>query len=435
MTRDRLVLALVATLGLLLLSAGPEQGGLLGLCSEGCQEEVLQPQVPRETAPEVGEDELRALVDGNTAFALELYQKLREEEGNLFLSPYSISLALAMAYAGARGETERQMAEALQLALPQERLHPAFNFLDLSITRRAEQEGIELDVANAFWGQLGWPFLQSYIDLLSQNYGAEIRLLSFQSTPEACRVHINSWVSEKTRGKIEDLLPPGSIDPLTTLVLTNAIYFAGTWQYQFDPELTRGKPFYLLDGSRVIVPMMEHEELRLRYAEGRIDGLSYQAVELPYKGEELAMVILLPRLEDFQRFEQALTAERLRGILEKLLPREVHLIMPKFSFTSPRFSLKEQLSALGMLLAFSSEADFSGMDGRRAIWISEVYHKAFVKVDEEGTEAAAATAVVVVRAVPFAPFEFRADHPFIFLIRDRGTGAILFLGRVLNPAA
>lgn len=426
-------LFLITAAAMVLLLSGLA-GSNPAVTENACQEEVLQSGIARETSPDVAESELQELVEGNTAFALDLYQELRgqDREGNLFFSPYSISLALAMAYGGARGETERQMAAALHFTLAQERLHPAFNALDLAVTSRSEQEGIELNLANAFWGQLGHPFLQSYIDLLSRNYGAEIRLLDFQGTPDACREHINAWVSEKTQGKIEDLLPPGSIDPLTTLVLTNAVYFKGTWRWKFDPRLTEEGTFYLLDGSQVTVPMMEHEEVRLPYAEGRIDGLRYQAVELPYKGEELAMVILLPELEKFEQFEQALTAERLGGILNELLPREVHLTMPKFSFTSG-FSLKDVLSQLGMPAAFSpDEADFSGMDGQRDLWIDEVYRKAFVKVNEEGTEAAAATGNVV--RVTAVPIPVQVDHPFIFLIRDRATGAILFLGRVLNPA-
>jgi serpin B len=391
----------------------------------GCREQVLQSVKERETSPDITDAELQELVQGNTTFALELYQKLRGQEGNLFYSPYSISLALAMAYAGARGATERQMGEALHFVLPQERLHPAFNFLDLAITGRSEQEGIKLNVANAFWGQLGHPFLQEYIDLLGENYGAALRLLDFQNTPEACRIHINDWVSDQTEGKIEDLLPPGSIAPLTTLVLTNAIYFKGTWRYQFDPRFTHDGPFKLLDGSEVTVPMMSQEAVF-----GYTTGDGYQAVELPYMGEELSMVILLPELEKFREFERKLDPEDLETVLTELRPRDVQLTMPKFSFTSG-FSLKDMLFALGMPSAFSGEADFSGMNGMRDLWIDNVYHKAFVKVNEEGTEAAAATGVVMVRS---APYEVQVNHPFIFLIRDRETGAILFLGRVVNPA-
>jgi len=430
MARSWVRLFLAAALGvLLLLSISPGRGDLTALCS-GCREEVLQPQVLRETAPEVAEEELQALVDGNTAFALELYQRLREQEGNLFLSPYSISLALAMAYAGARGETATEMAQALHFTLPQERLHPAFNALDLAITSRTTVEGIELHTANTFWGQLGHRFLQEYIDLLARDYGAEIRLLSFRDTPDACRQHINGWVSEKTEGKIEELLPPGSVGPDTWLVLTDAIYFQGAWEYAFDSWRTREGPFHLLDGSHVQVPLMHLEDVYLPYAEGRIEGVRYQAVELPYTQEELSMVILLPALAGFRTFERALDAERLEGILRELRSWELHLVMPKFSFSSG-FSLRETLLRLGMPRAFSTAADFSGMDGTRDLWLNEVYHKAFIKVDEWGTEAAAASGVVGSWSLPY---ELRIDHPFIFLIRDLKTRAILFLGRVLNPA-
>ena len=405
-------------------------GSLAAGLGSGCREEVLQPQVSRELSPEVAEEELQALVEGNTAFALDLYGMLCEQEGNLFFSPYSISLALAMAYAGARGETAAEMAQALHFTLPQERLHPAFNALDLAIAEHAAAGGIELHTANAFWGQLGHHFLQEYIDLLSRDYGAEIHLLDFRNTPDACREHINAWVSEKTQGKIEELLPPGSVGPDTRLVLTDAIYFQGAWEYAFDSWRTREGPFHLLDGSHVQVPLMELERVYLPYAEGRIEGVRYQAVELPYTQEELSMVVLLPALAGFRTFERALDAERLEGILRELESWDLHLVMPKFSFSSG-FSLRETLSGLGMPHAFSPEADFSGMDGTRDLWLNEVYHKAFIEVNEWGTEAAAASAVAGSWSLPY---ELRIDHPFIFLIRDLRTGAILFLGRVLNPA-
>ena len=390
----------------------------------GCQEEVLQPQVGRIT-----EEVLQELVRGNNAFALDLYQELRGEEGNLFFSPYSISLALAMAYAGARGETAAEMAQALHFTLPQEVLHRALGTLNLILTL-FPPAGVELHIANAFWGQLGHPFLQEYIDLPSREYGAEIHLVDFQGAPEACRARINTWVSEKTQGKMEELLPPGSVGPDTQLVLTNAIYFQGAWEYAFDSWRTREGPFHLLDGSHVQVPLMELERVYLPYAEGRIEGVRYQAVELPYTQEELSMVVLLPALAGFRAFERALDAERLEGILRELESWDLHLVMPKFSFTSG-FSLRETLSGLGMPHAFSPEADFSGMDGTRDLWLNEVYHKAFIEVNEWGTEAAAASAVAGSWSLPY---ELRIDHPFIFLIRDLRTGAILFLGRVLNPA-
>lgn len=405
--------------------------GLVGsdpaFSNDTCREEIPPAQKPRETSPDATGAELRALVDGNTAFALTLYQALRGQEGNLFLSPYSISLALAMAYAGARGETERQMAETLRFTLPQGRLHPAFNALDLAITSRT-RPGLELSIANGFWGQIGHPFLQEYVDLLAEHYGAAIRLLSFATTPEPCRVRINDWVSEKAHGKIEDLLPPGSVTPLTRLVLTNAIYFKGTWRYKFDPELTRGEPFHLLDGRKITVPMMALGVTAFFYAEGE----GYQAVELPYVGEDLSMVILLPKLAGFEEFERSLDTAHLGVILGGLKPELVHLAMPKFSFTSG-FSLGGRLSTLGMPDAFSDRADLSGMDGTRDLWLDEVIHKAFIAVDEQGTEAAAATAVIIGYKMMPQFKTVRVDRPFIFLIRDRKTGAILFLGRVLDP--
>jgi serpin B len=402
--------------------------------------EVLQSNKPRDTSPQVGQAELAQLVAGNSQFAFDLYQALRQEggEGNLFYSPYSISIALAMAYAGARGETERQMAEALHFTLPQDRLHPSFNALDLELASRGEQPIAEngrpfrLKVANALWGQRGYHFLPEFLELLAINYGAGMHLLDFATAPEACRIVINEWVSDQTEGKIQDLLPSGSITPETRLVLTNAIYFNAAWHYPFDEELTRDGVFHLLDGGQVTVPMMSQTEI-LGYTEG--DG--YQAVELPYRGRdeqsvELSMVILLPESGRFAEFESSLDAERVDAILKDLAPRDVALTMPKFTYDSS-FSLKETLAAMGMPDAFSGAADFSGIDGTRDLFIGDVVHKAFISVDEAGTEAAAATAVIMLGAAPLPPVEVMIDRPFIFMIRDIETGAILFLGRVTNP--
>ena len=397
-----------------------------------CREEIPRTTVERETNPAVAEEEIRELVSGNIAFALGLYSWLRDIEGNIFFSPYSISLALAMAYAGARGDTAEEMARALHFTLPQDKLHPAFDALDLEIAARG-REGIELSVANGFWGELHHPFLQEYVDLLMRYYGVEVHLLDFAGAPDDCRARINDWVRERTSGRIEELLPPDSIDPLTRLVLTNAIYFKGKWEVAFDPEATWKEPFHLLDGSTVPVDMM-HQMARFPYAEGELGGVRYQAVELPYMGEGLAFVVLLPEREGFAAFEEALDTEALLGILAGLRRAQVELALPKFSFTSG-FQLKAALGALGMLRAFTDAADFSGMDGARDLHIDEVYHKAFIEVSEEGTEAAAATGVAIALAVaPQQSVVVRVDHPFLFLIRDRVTGAVLFLGRVLDPS-
>jgi len=401
---------------------------------------VVQSSKSRDTSPKVEATELDELVAGNTTFAFELYQALRQKQGNLFYSPYSISIALAMTYAGARSETERQMSETLHFTLPQERLHSAFNALDLELASRGKdavgKDGrpFRLNIANSIWGQIGYSFLPAFLDVLAINYGAGLRLLDFANAPEASRLTINEWVSKQTEGKIEDLLPPGSITPLTKLVLTNAIYFNAAWHYPFDEANTHDGTFHLLDGRQITVPMMSQTN-PFGYAEG--DG--YQAVELPYRGKdqlsvELSMVILLPQPGRFEEFESSLDAERVGTILGALQPREVALTMPKFTYESS-FSLKEELEAMGMPDAFSGAADFSGMDGTRNLFIGDVVHKAFVSVDEAGTEAAAATAVIMfTTAAPTPPIEVRLDRPFIFMIRDIKTRAILFIGRVLDPS-
>ncbi len=257
--------------------------------------ETVPPQGEREAAPQVSENVLQALAAGNSVFAFDLYQALRREEGNLFFSPYSISVALAMTYAGARSDTEAQMADVLRFNLPQDRLHPAFNGLDQELAKRGEGaagvdgEGFRLNIANALWGQTGYPFLPEFLDLLARNYGAGMRLVDFASDAEAARVTINDWVSEQTEGRIKDLIPPDVLDATTRLVLTNAIYFNAAWAKPFQETATADGPFYPLDGEQVTVPFM-HQSDTFGYARG--DG--YQLVELPYSGHELSMVILLP---------------------------------------------------------------------------------------------------------------------------------------------
>jgi len=419
---------------------------LLTLAGCGSGTDTAHSEKQRVTALEANEADLVGLANGNSAFAFDLYQALREEGGNLFYSPYSISLALAMTYAGARGETEQQMADTLHFILSQDRLHPAFNGLDLELARRGEGakgkdeegtrpgrrvQGFRLNIVNALWGQDGYKFLAEFLDLLAENYGAGLRLLDFAKAPEESRVTINDWVSDQTEGRIEDLIPKGLIDTLTRLVLTNAIYFNAAWSHPFQERLTRDGTFYLLDGSEVTVPMMRQTE-SFGYAEGE----GYQAVELPYDGHELSMVILLPETGGFEEFEGSLDAERVDAIVKNLARMQVALTMPKFELESD-FSLAQVLVAMGMPDAFSMDADFSGMDGTHELFIKDVVHKAFVSVDEAGTEAAAATAVVVAEKamMPEEIVEVTVDRPFVFLIRDIKTGAILFVGRVVNPSA
>ncbi len=399
--------------------------------------QLVQSNVGRSKSLNVSTNDLQALVRGNSAFAFALYHLLREQEhGNLFYSPFSISMALAMTWAGARGRTEQEMADVLHFTLPQDRLHPAFNALDLELARRGrdvsgkDTQGFRLHIVNALWGQQGFDFLPEFLDVLARNYGAGLRLLDFERDPEAARKVINDWVSRQTENRVRDLIPSGTLDRLSRLVLTNAIYFNAAWAEPFDERLTIEAPFFLLDGSQVIVPMMQ-QEADWNYAQGE----EFQILELPYDDNELSLVLLLPTTERFNEFERTLDVDRVEQILNNLSLHHISLKMPRFRIESS-FNLADILPRMGMISAFDPEqADFSGMDGRRDLYIQAVLHKAFVEVDESGTEAAAATAVIMrITAMPMESIEMNVNRPFIFFIRDRQTGTILFVGRVLNPA-
>jgi serpin B len=420
--------------------------GLLGALATGCarvsQPVVAQAAVARVASPQLPENDLSALVAGNSAFAGDLYGALSGDGGNIFYSPYSISAALAMAYGGARGVTETQMASTLHYTLPQERLHQAFNALDQQLAGRGAgakgQDGkpFRLKVSNSLWGQTGYRFLPGYLDLLAANYGAGLRLTDFKNAREPSRVAINGWVKEQTEEKIPELLAPGVVDETTRLILVNAVYFNGGWKYPFAKESTRPLPFNLLEGRQADVPMMRQTR-SLAYTRGQ----GYQAVELPYDGSELSMVVLLPDQGNFQQFQTSLTAESIQQALQGLQPRQVALTMPKFRYESS-FSLAKTLSTMGMPDAMMpGVADFSGISekGEDSLFIQDVIHKAIVAVDENGTEAAAATGVVMsTTAAPMPVPEvvtLTVDRPFVFLIRDLKTGTLLFVGRVLNPAA
>lgn len=407
--------------------------GILFVNLTACAPSVVESGKDRITTPDVNKTDLENLVEGSNTFAFDLFHSLRETPGNVFCSPYSISSALAMTFAGARGETEKQMASTLHFTLPQDRLHPAFNSVSLALASRGKDtddqdlQGFILKNVNALWGQKDFTFLPDFLDVLSQNYGAGMRLLDFVRAPEESRLTINKWVSEQTESRIEDLMPKGSIKPLTRLVLTNAVYFKAAWLYPFRVESTGDGAFQLQDEGSVTVPMMTQTE-SFRY----VNGSGYQAVELPYQGNEISMVILLPDSGRFSAFEDSLDFPRLQKTLADLKSERVLLTMPKFTFRS-RFELGQQLKEMSMPLAFSSAANFSGMTGQRDMWIDEVIHEAFVAVDEKGTEAAAATAVMMVGSAPGGLVQFTIDRPFIFLIRDIKTGVILFVGRLLNP--
>jgi len=372
-----------------------------------------------------------AVAAGNNAFAVDLYGQLRKQDGNLFFSPESISTAFAMAYAGARGSTASQMAKTLHFTLPPDSLHPAMGALLASLN--AEHPGYQLYVADALWAEKDFPFLDAYLKLTSSDYGAGFNRVDFKAAPEAARQTINQWVEQKTENKIKDLIPPRAITPATRLVLTNAIYFKGDWETKFDKAQTQDEDFHLDAAQTVKAPLM-HIESKFGY----FSGGTFQALSIPYKTSELSLVVLLPNdTTGLPALEQSLTAANVKQWLNQLNSvRKVILTLPKFKMTN-QFELSNALGSLGMTQAFQpGNADFSGMTGKRDFWISSAIHKAFIDVNEEGTEAAAATAIVMrsnAAARDQVPIVFRADRPFVFLIRDNRSGAILFLGRVTNP--
>jgi serpin B len=383
--------------------------------------------------PTVADADLADAVAGNTTFALELYQQLRTEKGNLFYSPFSISEALAMVYAGARAETETQMAKALRFGLPQAKLHPAFNALDLALASRGkgaagtDGQGFRLNIANALWSQTGHPLSGPFLDTIGQNYGDGVHMADFVADAEGSRQLINGWIAARTEDRIKDLLPQGSVGPDTRLVVTNAVYFNAAWQDPFDKAQTKPASFTRPDDTKVDVPTMSGFR-EVDYG----GGPDYAAVELPYEGNELSMVMILPPQGTLDAFEASLTAEKLATILGGMTEHGVTITLPRFSVDSS-FALRDTLGKLGMPLAFTDMADFSGIDGKPDLQLTSVVHKAFVKVDEDGTEAAAATGVVVGTTSAPPPAEIHLDHSYLFLIRDKPTGTILFLGRVEDP--
>jgi RNA polymerase sigma factor (sigma-70 family) len=378
--------------------------------------------------PKATPKDVAATVAGNTRFALDLYGRLRTQEGNLFLSPYSLSTALAMAYAGARGETAEQMAKTLHFTLGQDKLHPAFAQLAGQL-KGGKKSGYRLNVANALWGQKDHRFLAEFLELSREFYGGGLKEVDFLNATEQARQAINTWAEEQTEKKVKELLRPGVLDEQTRLVLTNAVYFNAAWERPFDKKLTRPEPFFLTadPDRKVNVPMM-YQDNRFGYWANE----EVQVLELPYKGKDLSMVLLLPvKVDGLPQLENRLTPANLKKWLGGLETQRVWVTLPRFTCTSA-FSLKKALADMGMPRAFEpGGADFSGLDESKRLFIQAVEHKAFVKVDEIGTEAAAATAVVV--NVKSEPPSFRADHPFLFLIRDNRTGAVLFLGRFSSP--
>ncbi len=382
--------------------------------------------------PEAGVQSLR---EGNTRFAVDLYRMVCLESGadNVMLSPFCVSSALGMAWAGARGETEAEMAQVLGLRGEPEEVHAGFARLMGQILREnAErpEHPVTLNIANALWVERTYPLLDEYVETVRNSYRAEAGNLDFKGDPEGGRAEINQWAADRTEGLITDLLGPGAITPDTRAVLTSAVYFKGDWMYQFNPEATRPGHFTTLAGGTVEVPFMHRTGDYPFFA-----GEGFRALSLPYSDGRCRMVAILPD-GDLQRFEQEFSVETLRRVDEGLAEKEVILAMPPFRF-STLYNLAGTLSSMGMPEAFDgATADFSGFSGSRDLFISEVVHKAYVKVDETGTEAAAATGVIMATtAMPENPPEyFVLDRPFMFLIMDDLSGTVLFMGRVADPS-
>lgn len=407
---------------------------------------IMIPAIAAHCFATVEPNDIKAVVKSNNTFGLNMYLKFRDEPGNIFFSPYSISTALAMTYAGARGRTEKEMANVLNVPVitdtacegivsttwPQERYHAAFGEIINQLNTQGEKDIYKLVVANALWGQKGYSFLKEFTELIECCYQGGMNEVDFINETESSRREINEWVEYKTREKIKDLLQKGSIRTDTRLVLTNAIYFKGKWSNPFNKSITSKRPFYLSDGSEISVMMMRQTK-RFRYASTE----KMEVLELPYAGDELSMVIFLPaKGTKLQDIRENINTEGLSTWLNAINKRRVEVHLPRFTMTWEK-ELNDTLKSMGMANAFSDSADFSGMTDGHDLTISKVVHKAFVEVNEEGTEAAAATGVgmKITSVEPEPLVVFKADRPFVLLIIDNTTGSILFLGRVENPKA
>jgi serpin B len=369
----------------------------------------------------------------NNRFALDMYREVAGRDENVFFSPWSLNSALAMTYEGARGKTADEMRSVLHFSGNDSVRRQSFSSLDHRIN--ANDSGYVLSTANALWVDYGFPLEGAYEDVVIDYYRATAKNLDFSGAPDGARQTINQWVEEKTAYKIKELVPPGYISPLTRLVLTNAIYFNGTWVNQFDGSLTDDEDFFTADGGTVSVPMMRQldEYVQFDYLETR----DMQMLQMPYEGGKLSMTILLPKGHDLASLEWLLSVEMLdQWRKDQEEGARVDVYIPKFKISADYF-LKDNLTNMGMPTSFTEMADFSGICPGRDLFIDEVIHQAYVNVNEAGTEAAAATEVGIAECAPGLAEEvpvFRADHPFIFMILDEETGCILFLGRISDPS-
>lgn len=394
-------------------------------------------QMPR---PFATTPEIQSVVEANNAFALDLYQKLKTESGNVFISPFSISSALAMTSVGARGQTEAEMTNVLHYGLPPKKLHPAFKSLMARLAGLQRWNRIELDQANSLWGQKDYSFTPDFLKVIQENYSAQARAVDFINSRSAAADEMSRWIDTQTKHKIPAAIAPEQLTENTRLALVNTIYFKGDWQYQFKKKDTKPSPFQITTNETVTVPMM-WQSAPFKHAMTEDD--SVEMLELPYVGQDLSMVILMPwqskyatadeDRHDLAELEAKLTNENLRSwlkVLDGKNPHKTSVSLPRFT-TKSSFNLVNALKSLGMASAFSNVADFSGMDGSKNLYLSDVLHQSFVEVNETGTEAAAMTIALV--KTKGMDDRCIVDHPFLFLIRDNGSGSILFLGRIMNP--
>ncbi|NPV84326.1 MAG: serpin family protein [Candidatus Aminicenantes bacterium] len=435
----KVTLLVLLVIALLALACSREDAASGGEAVQTAPAELQGESAPGAT-PETGEAVPKAQpVSGQAArvvgainyFAFDLYSYLKKgEPGNLFYSPFSLSVAMGMTYEGAREQTAAEIRQVFHYPDDINILRQGFSEVLARVNRK--DRNYDLRTANALWAQKNYPFLPEYFQAVEKYYGGRVTNLDFVGDTENSRLIINRWVEEQTSNRIKDLIPQGVITPLTRLVLTNAIYFKGLWEKQFPKKATAEADFRVSADKTVKVPMMFLQDAEVNYFENE----DLQAVELPYVGGEISMLVLLPKAE-LSRVESYLSSEKLEALRGMLTGREkVDIYLPRFKFeTKYLMGGKEGLlGKMGMPTAFTMAADLSGLTGRKELYITEVVHQAFVEVNEEGTEAAAATAVIVgIKMVQRKPV-FRADHPFIFIIQERQTGTILFLGRVVNPA-
>lgn len=414
-------------------------------------QEVARSSLQREENPAVSEEAKAKLIEGHNAFAFDMFDLIRQDEGagqNMFFSPTSMTIALSMAYAGARGTSATEMAAALHYTLPPDELFASFNWLDQTLEERDDdaydrslaeatqygdgelpsRDDFRLHIVNSIWGERTMTFEQPFLDTLAVNYGAGVFLSDFRGNANVERVRINDWVAEETLDRIQDLIPEGAIDSATRSVLVNAIHLKLPWDKPFGtPE---DLSFTRLDGTTVAAPAVGQQNT-WRYAEA--DGL--QAVRIPLEGFEVGLVVIAPPVGELDAFEAGLTSESFQAFLDGMESREVIFRMPKVNFTTPSIMLRPKLAALGMNAPFSpSTADFSGITQDEPLFISDVVHKAMLGIDENGVEAAAATAVILAGSgIPPEPVEFDVDRPFFVAIVDAPTDTVLFAGHIVDP--